>query len=324
MPDDPTNRRAPSEARPPARRWPGRVAALLAVALFGASGVLLADWVSDRDRVAERLEQGAPHAVEEDLARGTAPEPAPDARMAPWLDGSATYSPARRVAFGRDRAWFTVGTSTATPDEVFARRMASWASAVDAAALEGVAKAGPSAAIGMRLAASVATIPGGASLMRLPPDPLAARRGLLRTEPGGVILALAGHGRWEYLTFYFPEGLDLDALIHEARSSKTGPRVLDALGPEAIEALEPALSLGGDDRTGAPTTVLCRAHGPAGAAIDRVAGGLVGRGWRDATEGAEARDPGTRVLTGPDATVWMATADREQTGGLVTVLIGPP
>ena len=29
-------------------------------------------------------------------------------------------------------------------------------------------------------------------------------------------------------------------------------------------------------------------------------------------------------MTGPDATVWMTTVDREQLDGMVTVLIGPP
>lgn len=316
--------KASEPVRPPARRWPGRVAAILSVGLFGGAGLMLADWVRDRGRVSERLEHGTSVEAPRRAPAAEPKEREPDPRMATWLDGGVTYGPSRRVGFGRDRAWFTVGTSREAPDVVFARRMTAWAMAIDATAFEGMVKAGPSAAVALRLSASVAVIPGGAALVRLPPDASASLRGALRTEPGGVILASSRRGRWEYLTFWFPEGLDLDALLREAKSSKTAPRVLEAIGPEALAAFEPALSLSGEGAEGGPATVLCRARGPAGAAIERVASGLSGRGWRDAEQGVKDRDSGTRVLTGPDATVWMATADPSQVGGLVTVLIGPP
>ena len=64
--------------------------------------------------------------------------------------------------------------------------------------------------------------------MRLPPDIESIRRGILRTEPGVVVLALEGHDRWQYLTFYFPRGLDLDALIRIVAGPSSR---LDALGP---------------------------------------------------------------------------------------------
>ena len=105
---------------------------------------------------------------------------------------------------------------------------------------------------------------------------------------------------------------------------KASTKALAPLGPEALSDLEPALSLGVDGRSDGASTVLCRSIGRAGGAIERVAASLSRRGFKDAEDGVKQRSAGTRVLAGPDATIWMTTADREQEGGLVTVLIGPP
>jgi hypothetical protein len=313
---------APSPSAPaprPARRWPGRVAALATVLMFGAGSLLLADWLRERSAVDERLEHALSRRSGAALDAKAAPEV--DPRMATWLDPAVRYGPARRMPFGRDRALFAVGTSTEGPQEVFPRLLGRMAAGFDAKAVDSVVRAGPSAVVALRLSASIGRIPGGASLVRLPPDVASIRRGIVRTEPGVVVLALEGHERWQYLTFYFPEGLDLDALI---RSSRADPRVLDALGPAAGEVLQPALTFSGEDRMGGPSTVICKARGRAGAAIDKVADSLARRGWRDAEQGLEERRVGARVMAGPDATVWMTTVDREQMDGMVTVLIGPP
>ena len=209
-PPPPTATSAPVAPRP-ARRWPGRVAALLTVGLFGAGSLFLSDWLRDRSAVDARIEEGLTGRQVPLLAT----EPAQDAdpRMTPWLDANVLYGPARRLAFGRDRAWFAAGTSAEGPQQVFARLLGRVAAGFDAKAVEAVVREGPSAAVALRLSASIGRIPGGASLVRLPADTAAIRRGNLRTEPGVVVLALEAMDHWEYLTFYFPKGLDLDALI---------------------------------------------------------------------------------------------------------------
>ena len=297
----------------------GRVAALVSVGLFGAGSLLLSDWLRDRSAVDERVAHGLTERPEPLPALEAAQDV--DPRMRIWLDEKVRYGPARLLAFGRDRAWFAVGTTTEGPLEVFPRVLGRVAAGFDAKAADAVLREGPSASVALRLSASIGTIPGGASLVRLPPDVAAIRRGNVRTEPGVVVLAIQGLDLWQYLTFYFPQGLDLDALI---RTSRPSPHVLDALGPSVEGALEPALSFSGEGRASGPSTVLCRARGRTGEAIDRVANSLSRRGWRDAEEGIEGRRSTARVMTGPDATVWMMAADRNQLDGMVTVLIGPP
>jgi hypothetical protein len=172
----------------------------------------------------------------------------------------------------------------------------------------------------MRLRATVSNGPVAASLVRLPPDAARSVGGALRTETGAVVLAFRADPGWDYLAFWFPDGLDLAAL---ATGPAPSPRVLSALGPEAQDALTPSLALGGDER-GRGATILCRSKGPAGDAIAKVAGALERRGWRDVETDPTRRTPGARALTGPEGTVWMATSDVDRPDGLVSVLVEAP
>jgi len=135
--------------------------------------------------------------------------------------------------------------------------------------------------------------------VRLPPAPAALEDGRLRLEPGGVVLGWDYGTKWEYVVFYFPEGLDLEAFTQIRAPSAESIAVL---GREGREALVPELRIGGSE-PGEPATVLCRARGPAGAALDRVAAGLASRGFQDVKgshlEGEEEQV--VRILEGPGA-----------------------
>jgi hypothetical protein len=276
----------------------------------------LADWLR------ERADLGRPAGSAR--SAGTRPPAdvvARDPRMEPWLDPKVVWGPTRRTTFGKDTALLVTGSSPDGPALVFERRLVELAQGLGTSGLVEAVRAGPSAAAALRLNATVSNGPICAALVRLPPDVRGAVKGTLKTEPGVVILAFRAPDRWDYVTFWFPDGLDLTAL---ARETAPPPQVLKPLGPEAERSLVPTLALGGEGATRGSKTILCRSQGPAGAAIDRVATSLLHRGWRDAEAHVEEKTPGARVLTGPSGTVWMATTDGERTDGLVTVLVEAP
>lgn len=288
--------------------WTRRILALVATGLFLAGGVLLAHWLREREALSDlRFQAGSAGAD-----RPEGPRPG-DPRMRTFLPEEVVYGPVRRIAFGKDSALFAAGSSTRGPDEVFGAIVERSRRRLDRDMLDRLAKEGPSAAVALRLNYCTGSIPGGAFCLRLAPDVEAARDGRLVLEPGGVILAWGEADRWHYVTFYFPQGLDLDAFLE----SHGAPRdALAPLGPEAAAALEPTLRLGSDG----PATVLCRAQGRARDAIDRTAAALERAGWE--TVHREEGETEARVLRGPGGEVWLSTSDAERVGGLVTVMIG--
>ena len=198
----------------------------MAVALFGWGSLLLADWLHDR----ETLGAGSAAGVG---ARGASPayRTVPrDPRMKPWLDKSVAWSPTRKTKFGKDTALLATGSSVEGPGEVFVRLLESLAEATDARSARESLRREPTAAAALRLNATVSNGPICASLVRLPLDAAAAAGGRLRTEPGAVVLAFRAQARWDYVTFFFPAGLDLDALV---RDSAPPPRSIEVLGSEA-------------------------------------------------------------------------------------------
>lgn len=306
---------APATAAPrPVRRWPSRLAAVASLALFAGGALRVAHWMRERRELSETL--AAPKQVVR-TGRGVPFFVEPDPRMRDYLVPSARFGPVRRMPFGKDPALFASGSSRARPEVVFAEILKAWAPAQTPQSLEQAVREGPSAVGLLRLRASVESFPDGAALVRLPPAPAALEDGRLRLEPGGVVLGWDYGTKWEYVVFYFPEGLDLDAF-----TSTTAPPAdsIAVLGREGRETLVPELRVGGDE-PGEPSTVLCRARGPAGAALDRVAAGLAARGFQDVAgshvEGEEEQV--VRILEGPKGTIWLTTTERAQDGGLVTV-----
>lgn|GEM_PF-5288607 len=298
----------------PVRRWPSRLAAAASVALFAGGALRIAHWMRERRELSEAMDAPPPAGT----AAGHAPLfVEPDPRMRDYLVPSARFGPVRRMPFGRDPALFAAGTSRAGPDVVFADILRAWAPAEGVESLRRAVRDGPSAVGLLRVRATAGEFPGGASLVRLSPAPAALEAERLRLEPGGVVLGWDYGTKWEYVVFYFPQGLDLDAF-----TETTAPPAesIALLGREGRETLVPELRLGGTE-PGEPSTVLCRSRGPAGTAVDRVAEGLASRGFRDVSatriEGQEEQV--VRVLEGPKGTVWLTTTERGQDGGLVTV-----
>ena len=311
---------APATKSPPrsAPLWMGRVAAIVVVVLFGWGTLLLADWLRERGDLHRPVTQ--PLTRENLIRDAVIREPLLD----PWLDPAVAWGPVRKTSFGRDPALLVTGPSADGPDAVFERRLLAFAQSLPIDGLAQSIREGPSATRALRLNATLSAGPVCASLVRLPPDVVASRGGTLRTEPGLVMLAFHVPMRlhpWDYVTFFFPKGLDLSAL---ARESAPPPRVLAMLGPEAQRFLVPTLALGGDTKAQGSRTVLCRSVGTAGYAIDRVAEALERQGWRSVDSDPSGRPPGTRALTGPKGTVWMATSDVDRTDGLVSVLVEAP
>lgn len=304
---------APVPSRP-VRRWPSRLAAVASVALFAGGALRIADWMRERRELSESVGTAGPA----DASARRAPLfVEPDPRMRDYLVPSARFGPVRRMPFGRDPALFASGSSRAGPEVVFADILRAWAPEEGVESLRRAVREGPSAVGLLRVRATVGEFPGGASLVRLPPAPASLEDDRLRLEPGGVVLGWDYGTKWEYVIFYFPQGLDLDAFTETAAPPAES---IALLGREGRETLIPELRLGGSE-PGEPSTVLCRSRGPAGTAVDLVAEGLASRGFRDVSgtrlEGGEEQV--VRVLEGPKGTVWLTTTERGQEGGLVTV-----
>jgi len=299
-----------------------RVLAVVSVALFATGSLWIASWLRERRELSEAL--ATPHA--HDAATSAPFFVEPDPRMRAYLASSVRFSRVRRMPFGADTAYFATGSSKSPPGTVFGEILRHFEPATDPASTRRAIAQGPSALAALRTAPTIGKFPGGVSLVRLAPAPVAtsadpeAELEHLATEPGGVVLAFDyGDDKWEYAVFFFPEGLDIETFT---RTTAPRPDALAALGPEAVDALAPELRLGTDGR-GELVTTLCRAKGPAGAAVDRVAKGLAKRGFRELA-GRRSADDGldddvVRILEGPRGTIWLTTSEREVDGGLVTV-----
>lgn len=295
---------------PPTRHLLARPSHLLGVvltgALFLAGALLLADWLRSRDAAfAPQAVPQAPRAIV---------EPATDPRIEPFLGGGVLWSPPRPDRFGHSPALFVVGHDRRGPKEVFAQMLGGgW----DDEARKAVIQAGPSAAVALRAQATVGVMPSGAFLVRLAPDLDAARAGRLVTEPGAVTLAFPTRVGWDYVTWAFPEGLDLDGL---PASMQAPPESLRGLEGAADRVLDPVLALGASKA--GPQTVLCRARGKPADAVRDVAQRLERLGWL--RRYAADRDEGTRVvrvLERGRREVWLAAADSAGAGGMVSVML---
>ena len=298
-----------------------RLMAAGTVGLLLAAGLLLADWLRAREQVGAGLNATLTEARGQGLE--DVPESAFDPRMDGWMPGTVGFSQPRLTSFGDDRALFSAGPSLAPPEEVFGAVVARMERGVTEEAARRALAMGPSAMAALRMQVTAGLFPGGAFLLRLAPRLDEVQAGRLRLEPGGVMLAWqVAAERWEYVLFYFPDGLDLDAFIRRFGAPE---RALEPLGPVARHYLEPTLQLdpaawGTPDAAG-PRTVICKARGTPREAISQATRELEERGWllvppRGAEDGSMA------VLEGPGGSIWIATSEPEVTGGLVTVLFG--
>ena len=287
----------------------GQPARLLAVvvtgALFLAGALLLADWLRDRDAAfgiaTPRAEP--PRVLDQAL----------DPRVEAFLGGGVAWAPPRLDHFGPSPAALVVGHDLRAPKEVFARMLGGgWDDEARRAAL----RAGPSAAVALRTQATVGVMPTGAFLVRMPPDLAAAAEGRLRTEPGAVTLAFPAARGWDYVTWAFPEGLDLDGLPAAFRAP---PQVLTPLDGAADHLLEPVFAFGGDGV--GPRTILCRAQGGTGDVVREVAARLRSRGWvrHYASDAQDMR--AVRVLRHGQQEIWLTAASTGKTGGMVSVML---
>ncbi len=292
------------------------------MALFAAGALRIASWLRERRELAEHVATPRRH----DAAKAASFFVEADARMQAYLPSSVRFGPVRKMPFGSDTAYFAAGPSKTPPGTVFGEILRRFEPATDPASLRRAVAQGPSALGALRTAPTIGKFPGGVSLVHLAPAPVAtsadpdADPEHLATEPGGVVLAFDyGDDKWEYAVFFFPDGLDVETFT---RTTTPRPDALAALGPEGAEALAPELRLGADGR-GELVTTLCRAKGPAGAAVDRVAKGLAKQGYKELAGVRSADDGGeadvVRVLEGPKGTIWLTTSEREVEGGLVTV-----
>ncbi len=304
-------------------RWPSRALAVATVALFTAGALFLARGLRGRGASDVDLRAGGA------AGAGATAEPArpagSDPRLDAWLDPSVDFGPPRETRFGPAKALAYSGAGAPGPGGGGGRRRAPGSGSGDERTARAVREMGPSAAAALRLQASVGRWEGGAFLVRLPPE--ARSDGRLRLEPGGMLLALAAPHGWDYVGFYFPDGLDLDALLGDPRA-RPRPDALAPIPSEGVAALEPVLSLDAFADAGpragrGPRSVLCRARGEAGDAVDRAAASLEAAGYRTLSREAEAPQD-ARALSGPAATVWIATPDRRRAGGPVTIMVGPP
>ena len=313
----------PSPPRAVRGRLVSRVLAVASVVLFGGGALLLARGL--RHRGASEVDLGGARSSTAGAGAQPARPAAPDVRLDAWLDPSVDFGPPRETRFGPAKALAFSGASSAGPEDVFGRMLARWGGTVDARTLRAAVEMGPSAAAALRLQATVGRWEGGAFLLRMPVE--ATADGRLRLEPGGLLFAFAAPHGWDYVGFYFQDGLDLDALLGDARA-KPGPDALSPIPPEGVAGLEPVLSLDGFADVGSragrgPRSVVCRAHGEAGDAVDRAAASLEAAGYRTLSRvGDPPQD--ARALAGPAATVWIATPDRRRAGGPVTIMVGPP
>jgi len=305
---------AVSNSPPPVRpaRWGARISAIVAAALFVWGALLLTDWLN------ERKDAGRPIAAPRTGARSLViPEAQVDPRALAYRSKRVEFSPVRAERVGADQALFFAGPSPDGPAVVFGEILRRTEQGITEKVAHEILAMGPSAQVALRLQHTVGRMPGGAFLLRLPPDIAAAKSGRSKLEPGAVMLAYDCGSFWEYVCFFFPQGLDLDALL-KAHAAPP-PRVLLPLGERASRYLEPTLDLGGG--RGGLRTVLCRAKGETGTAVDRCLEEMERAGWRRVHRGDEAAHESIYVLQRPEGEVWIHAANRSVTGGVVTVMI---
>jgi len=295
---------------PPTRHLLARPSHLIGIVvtggLFLAGALLLADWLRSRDAAfAPQVVPQSPRAAVEMVT---------DPRIEPFLGGGVAWGPARADRFGRSPAVFVVGHDERGPKEVFARMLeGGW----DDEARRAVLRAGPSAAVALRAQATVGMMPSGAFLVRIAPDLDAARAGRLLTEPGAVTLAFKKTVGWDYVTWAFPEGLDLDGIPATLRAP---PQSLTPLEGATDRLLDPLLAFGAGAK--GPQTILCRAYGKPADAVRDVARRLERLGWLR-RYGAEREEENrvVRVLERGRHEVWLAAADAAGAGGMVSVML---
>ena len=290
-------------------RSPPRKGNLLLVAATGAmflgGALLLTDWLRDREVAYQMRPEPAPA-----LTVRTVPR---DPRVEAFLGGRVEWGPSKPESFGVSPAVLVTAHDKRPPEKVFAAMLDG---IYDAKAVRAMVREGPSAAVAMRMQATVGRMPSGAFLVRLVPDLEAARRGRLRTEPGAVTLAFPGPTGWQYVTWAFPAGLDLDALPGSLRAP---PNALDGLDGAAEGVLEPVFALGSG---GGAETIFCRAKGLTGMALERVASSLVQRGWTPRYGAEKNAHQVVRVLQRGRREVWLAAADSRMKDGIVSVILG--
>ncbi len=288
---------------------PGNVVLMaLTGALFAAGAVMMAGWLRDRGTALDAAPPPPPPQARSVVTRL-------DPRVEAFLGGGVSWGPEKRDWFGPSPAVLVSGHAEASPREVFRAMVGE---PLDDEAVQAAIRKGPSAAVALRSQLTIGVMPQGAFLLRLAPDLDAARHGRLATEPGAVTLAFPAASGWDYVTWVFPRGLSLDGLPDAYRAP---PRALDDLGAAAVARLEPVFQVNAGVG-GGPRTVLCRARGRAGDAVSEVAGALIGTGWTS-RYGEEHHEGGlVRVLEDGRRQVWLAAADEDQDGGLVSVVVG--
>lgn len=282
-------------------------------ALFLAGCLLLTGWLRDREAVQSMPGASATGAAGVPPLRTVDLQPEHTA----WLGGGVSWGPARQDDFGGSRTLFVSGHAKDAPHVVFRRMIGP---GPDEATQARIVDAGPSAQIALRLQATVGRMPQGAFLVRLPADVAAAREGQLRTEPGAVTLAFQGSRGWSYITWIFPEGLDLDRL---GAAFRAPPDTLAALPAAHARHLEPIVAFGG---THGPRTVLCRARGRAVQAVEAVSTLLEQQGWERRYVKERTGQSVVRVLAQGERQVWLSAGESKRggsvEGGLVSVVLG--
>lgn len=301
------------------RSW---VSGLLCVALFAGGALLMADWLHERGTLGGTVLDPA--------SEGGGLRAAPVPRLLPTMDAHVDreigFGPVRVVSFGASSAWMSVASSKEPPEDVFTRVLMRRAGGLSEETIQSYVRMGPSVQAAMRMQVSVGRFAAGAFLLHLPPDVEAVRQGDLRFEPGAITLAFRTASGWDYVAFYFPDGLDLSGLVG-ARSHAR--HALDGLGADVSAILEPRLripldGLPGPDERREGGIILCRARrGTAGSAVASVASRLEGRGWRRLLSPV-GDEHSLCVLRRPSQEIWLSATEAAQQGGVVTVVIRNP
>lgn len=324
-PEQPAAGPAPADLKPVwVRRALRATGALVTMGVVAWGALLLANHLDERrdvaDNVAARQQiAGAPPHV------ASMPE---DPRMRMYLDTPVNWSPVRLVKFGEDLAYFSSGLSQVHPNKMFHGIADGFSRAADTPEARAAAKqyeGVPAVTKLWRLHMHMGQLHGIAFFLHAPPDLAAARAGTLKTEPGGLILGFQKNAGWEYITFFFPAGLNLDAYL---RQFGPAPQALRELGPEVGRHLVPTLALGsgGTGLTGATSTkgartVFCKAVGRSDEALKRTVAALKRRGWESRLPPGAKEQPGRHVLGSPQGELWITASDLNQVGGLITVLL---
>lgn len=319
--------KAAPERKPRPPLWWRLVATAIVLGVFGWGAVLLGDFLRVRKEVNESVQRRM------DLSRPPPDLPfvsADDPLLRTWMARSVPWQHVRELPFGDDRAWFVTGTSENPPKEVFRDVLATLQPEKPIEEREPDELMDLSASGLLRKHISVGQYHGVAFLARMPPDLEAAAEGRFAFEPGGTMLAFQRHETsWEYVTWTFPDGLNLSAFMGTFGAPKG---VLERMALGVEKHLEPALALGGDP---APTssaealpfgTVYCRARGTAGQALEGASDAFTRAGWHEVKASTSPAGEEIRVLA--DAAggrnVWLVTTQREREGGFVTVMVGTP